>query len=668
MKRFFFILTFALFSLYPAISQVSLIPISFFAQNAWMPDTIGDCGANCHFGGKLDSNWTNVQQSKVKLMRFGGKSVDKRNPAVEQYLSMVDSMRAHDMEPILQVPYSDNLYGSGNAVDIVRYINVTNARNVKYWIIGNEPDRYANFNTASQISAYIKAFSIAMRRVDPSIKIIGPGLSYITTNTSDNQYKRMDTLLRYSGPDTVKSITGIIPSGHSVASGKPYIDYFSYHMYNYKGDTAASRPWAISRLTGTDSARMGWLKRRLDLCNANLGWRANYPLKPVITEANLCYYAADTLTPGDTLTDLKASGFYAGQHWCETMALGMVKGLEWINFWSVMEGNGGGYMSNSSSPAKKSTYQHIQKMGQWFRDSIFIAHTTRSTLKAYAAKAGGYIAVLVLNEADTATPDQKYKLSLNNISGDTIDFNMHISATYRDTIKASSSTLLLFSCTGNIARKYRYELADTAHPFKQVWAASSPDSILTVDAGPDVITGSCCNARLQAYPNITSGTTYHWYELDSTSSFSTSNPTTANPGNTTTYKVTATNGSCTAIDYFTVVISGDYSCPANCDEEQGRPGDRMSASTKAIFGSALFSCVPNPFSNRTKISYSLGSNCKKASLLISDPRGKLMAELLLDPASDHTEVDCSAFEPGIYFYTLSVNDKKVGTKKMIVLN
>lgn len=89
------------------------IPPAYFGQNAWMPDSCGT-GTSGRVYGKLDTNWTYVQQSNVKIMRFGGINANGNKPSNSQYLRIVDSMRRNGIEPILQVPFNTT-FDSANA-------------------------------------------------------------------------------------------------------------------------------------------------------------------------------------------------------------------------------------------------------------------------------------------------------------------------------------------------------------------------------------------------------------------------------------------------------------------------------------------------------------------------------------------------------------------------
>lgn len=449
--------------------KAQAISNNFYSENAWMPDSIGEGANKVFLNGHLHDNWENVRKSNVKLVRFGGQTADYNMPSRFQYLRMVDSIRAKGMEPILQLSKGNSNYDTLDALPIFRYINVTMNRHVKYWIIGNEPDLYTTNKTASKISAYIKRYAQAMKNIDNTILIIGPEMTSIKPEDSNAPVQKIvDSLMNTSWSG---NILGLITSGSG--AGKGFIDFFSWHMYNnYDGLTSTkSRSWLIDRLTTTDSLRMGRMKRKLDSCNIVLG-RTSQPVKPIITEANICYYSDTNFVANDNWQGVKGNSFFAGQFWCEAMAIGVNRGLEWINFWSVMEKTGLGFMTNSTS-ARKSTYYHMQAMGQWYTGTNYLGSDKSTTsnadiknLKAFGSKDGNHIAVFIMNQDSllVVPTNRAYSIRLNGSypSSDTnrITLSMGIDRTYRDTIEAASTTLLVFDLNGNISEKYIYKQFD----------------------------------------------------------------------------------------------------------------------------------------------------------------------------------------------------------------
>lgn len=154
----------------------------------------------------------------------------------DSYMSLVREVGA---EPMVTV--NAKIDDAEMAADMVRYANVEKGYNIKYWEIGNEPEFFAapHAVTPLEYAARIKAYSEAMKAVDPSIIIIGPAnaqptqfqswtkpiLSYLhdnnspvdgisthwyplwggQTNTASSSYPSIDNLLAYDGPDYANS-------------------------------------------------------------------------------------------------------------------------------------------------------------------------------------------------------------------------------------------------------------------------------------------------------------------------------------------------------------------------------------------------------------------------------------------------------------------------------
>jgi len=89
------------------------------------------------------------------------------------------------------------------------------------------------------------------------------------------------------------------------------------------------------------------------------------------------------------------------------------------------------------------------------------------------------------------------------------------------------------------------------------------------------------------------------------------------------------------------------------------PGDKLL--------SKLEQNKPNPFHESTVIEYSLASNYSTASIMIFDLNGSLLQTY---PITNRYEgkltIDGNSFKPGMYLYSLIVDDIEVDTKKMIL--
>jgi hypothetical protein len=120
-----------------------------------------------------------------------------------------------------------------DAAALVRHINITHNRCVRYWTFPNEADRYPpndpdavpvgvpkEAHIAGNIATYFKAYAIAMRDVDPTIVIVGPDLSYYD-NTSLNGDVMSELLT--GGSD----ICGSYPGANALLFGRRRLSHLS---------------------------------------------------------------------------------------------------------------------------------------------------------------------------------------------------------------------------------------------------------------------------------------------------------------------------------------------------------------------------------------------------------------------------------------------------------
>lgn len=434
-----------------SLQKAKAQPISnhFFGVNAWMPDTIGDVNncpdPPCIRYGKLHKNWSNIKNSGTTIVRYGGISPDKNIPTKYQYLRMVDSIRSRGMEPIIQVPFFNYRYTAQQAADIVYYLNVTKGRNVKYWIIGNEPNLLYSYTTAGQIAAYFKAFASAMKAVDPTILIVGP-------ETASFKQTITNGLTNPGGPD---DITG------RDASGRYYLDVFSFHTYPLGAGTQ-TRPDVISNLTASGNLQddLMYLKARLAAASTYHNRTGSSALTMAITEANINY----TNSAADDIFGLCTNSFVGGQFVAEMYGVGMKCGVDFINLWSVIEGNSNvencGYIDPFTGK-KKPIYYHFQMMAQNFSGNSINCISNKADVKAFASQDASKISVMIMNQS--LTSNLTYSLRLNNSSiggNDSLKINVNagVSSDYSDMIPSQSTVLLTFNAAGTIIRKCEYSL------------------------------------------------------------------------------------------------------------------------------------------------------------------------------------------------------------------
>lgn len=80
----------------------------------------------------------------------------------------------------------------------------------------------------------------------------------------------------------------------------------------------------------------------------------------------------------------------------------------------------------------------------------------------------------------------------------------------------------------------------------------------------------------------------------------------------------------------------------------------------------LSEIYPNPSSRVAQLDYELVNPKAKAKITINSFIGNPIAEYDLDPERNSLVINVSEFQPGVYFYTLFVENKNVVTKKLQV--
>ena len=81
----------------------------------------------------------------------------------------------------------------------------------------------------------------------------------------------------------------------------------------------------------------------------------------------------------------------------------------------------------------------------------------------------------------------------------------------------------------------------------------------------------------------------------------------------------------------------------------------------------LFQNVPNPFNRQTEIRYFIPYSAGEAYILIFDMNGRYIRSINVEAKGESSIViKENTFDPGMYIYTLVVDNKEVGTKRMVL--
>jgi hypothetical protein len=75
---------------------------------------------------------------------------------------------------------------------------------------------------------------------------------------------------------------------------------------------------------------------------------------------------------------------------------------------------------------------------------------------------------------------------------------------------------------------------------------------------------------------------------------------------------------------------------------------------------------PNPASERAELDYTITGDIRDAKVIFYNVLGSKMKEYVLTKSNRKLNIDTAVMPTGLYFYQLSVEGKKVATKKMLV--
>ena len=165
--------------------------------------------------------------AKLTYLRFPDGNWGDQND-IEQY--QVDQFVAMCKQLGCAPAISVRLKGGSaqQAADLVRYANITKGYKIQYWSIGNEPDLYSGYDTATYVKDW-RQFAEAMRGVDPTIKLVGPDVSqypakYAAHKTDPAGKDWMEEFLKANG-DLVDIVSiHRYPFPKSQTSGPPSIN------------------------------------------------------------------------------------------------------------------------------------------------------------------------------------------------------------------------------------------------------------------------------------------------------------------------------------------------------------------------------------------------------------------------------------------------------------
>jgi hypothetical protein len=159
---------------------------------------------------RMDLKYSSPGDPSSKII-CGGNGCDTRWTGDE----WVQAIQAVGAEPLIIVPYA-----AADAANLVKHFNQETRHDVRYWVVGNEPDQSGL--SVEQYSGLFNRDYDAMKAVDPTIQIGGGATAWY-----DEPF--LETFLRQSGSR---------------------VDFVDFHGYAQKGDVAGDYPALFQNAAG----------------------------------------------------------------------------------------------------------------------------------------------------------------------------------------------------------------------------------------------------------------------------------------------------------------------------------------------------------------------------------------------------------------------------------
>lgn len=398
-----------------------------FGQNHWLAQN--DEGNRPAY---LNLLWPQVKASGIKMIRIGGHGYEINMPDSVRLSQMVDSIRNIGAEPLLQVP---RRYSADEAYKLVKSFNVSNKKRITYWSIGNEP--MLSKDTIEQIYTYIKRIAPAMKKADPSIKIL--------IFDECDYYK--DAYETFCGGRL--DLTGKDDDGNWI------IDGFTFHRYPNGAEYDRNNVVFSGIQNIHDSAEqlvnlmVAANKKHRRIGNAQLIWG--------LTEVNVTY-----ANPNREVSGCGNPSFLGGQFIAEVYGIGMKFGALTVCPWCINEtdhvSTDFGYLGLPSEFFPRSSYYHTQMMALNFKGRYLSTYANNKYVKTIGSKSKDRICIMILNEDQTEVFDFDIVLSarLKSKKPLIVTADAGIKQVISGKIPNQTTILLVLNGNGKKIKQYTY--------------------------------------------------------------------------------------------------------------------------------------------------------------------------------------------------------------------
>ncbi len=328
-----------------------------------------------------------AEESGVTYLRYPGGEWGDQNNLTELHIDRFAAYaRNLGAEPKINVRMPGGT--PEQAAELVRYANVENDYDIRYWSIGNEPNLYTaytmyeDFDTVRYNEVW-RDFAIAMRAVDEDIILIGPGISQYTGEVDVDPRDS-------AGVDWMRAFL--------LANGD-LVDIVGIHRYPFPTNMAGATQ-SIAELRENSKEWDGIIPR----LRATIRETTGKDLPIAVSEINSDWTHA---TGGEATTD----SFYNAIWWGDVLGRLITQKVDIVAYFlltSPTSGGGYGLLARYEPRPTYFTYQLYQQFGE----ELLYSSSDIPDISIYAARReDGALTIMVINLSDD---EKSVPLEINN--------------------------------------------------------------------------------------------------------------------------------------------------------------------------------------------------------------------------------------------------------------
>ena len=266
------------------------------------------------------------------------------------------------------------------AAALVRYANIVQGYNIIYWSIGNEPDIELDNGKSIDTTTYNqqwRAIALAMRAVDPKIKLIGPDISQWGIDIAHTP--------KYPPTKTPSSVERKDWMGDFLRANGDLVDIVSVHRYPFFAPTDKN-PVTVERLR---QETLEW-DTTVTYLRSLIHQITGRDIPIAFTEVNS---DPSSVVSGAASPD----SFYNAIWYADVLGRLIEQNVFMVNQWAIADTGGLGLLSTL---AIRPTYYVFQMYHQFGSERVYSASGV-SFVTVYAAKRkDGSLTLMVINLTD----------------------------------------------------------------------------------------------------------------------------------------------------------------------------------------------------------------------------------------------------------------------------